>query len=186
MRNVLLLCGVLALGGCAGAAWVEPPNYALGYTPGEERVQGMQMPVIVGGNPFAMPQADFANAVTDAMQGWAFRAPLRFTAAGNPTATYRVIMMFNPPRNSSDFQYCERPLPIQPVFGVAPNAPRTPVFAVLCRGDGVLASARGSLSTADGPQGPNFRAGVGQFTGALFPPSNPEAKPDRCGSGFDC
>ncbi|MBV9523381.1 MAG: hypothetical protein JO010_11340 [Alphaproteobacteria bacterium] len=185
-RTIAALAAGLVLASCAGVPIVGPAYYAVGYTPGEERVAGVEMPVLVRGNPFAVPQAEFDAEVTDAMQGWPFGLVLHFTPQGNPNAVYRVVMVFNPPAGVGDATYCIRPLPVQAVFGLAPGAARTPVNAVFCRGDGVLASAAGSLSTAGGPQSPDFRAGVGQFTAALFPPRNPENQPDHCSGGSDC
>jgi hypothetical protein len=175
----------LALAACAGASSVVP-TYAVGYTPGEERVAGLDMPVLVRGNPFAIPQPEFDSDVADAMRGWPFRVPLRFIPQGNPNAAYRVVMMFSPPAGTADASFCTRPLPVQAVFGVPPGAVRTSVTAVFCRGDAVLSSASGSLSTAQGPRSPDFRSGVGHFTAALFPAVNPENRPDRCVGGFDC
>jgi hypothetical protein len=175
----------LALAACAGASSVVP-TYAVGYTPGEERVAGLDMPVLVRGNPFAIPQPEFDADVADAMRGWPFHVPLRFIPQGNPNAAYRVVMMFSPPAGTADASFCTRPLPVQAVFGVSPGAPRTSVTAVFCRGDAVLSSASGSLSTAQGPLSPDFRSGVGHFTAALFPAVNPENRPDHCTGGPDC
>jgi hypothetical protein len=119
------------------------------------------------------------------MRGWAWYAPLTFTTSGNPDAAYRVAMVFNPP-NVPDDTYCRRPMPVEARFGAAPNAPRTQVMATLCRGDEVIASASGTIATAEGPRSASFRRGIGQFTQALFPPSNPEAEVGGCASGPDC
>jgi hypothetical protein len=175
----------LALAACADASLVVP-YYAGGYAPGEERVAGLDMPVLVRGNPFAIPQPEFDADVAEAMHGWAFHLPLRFNPQGNPNAVYRVVMMFNPPGATADPVFCLRPLPVQAVFGVPPGAARTPVTAVFCRGDAVLSSGSGSLSTAHGPLSPEFREGVGHFTSALFPAVNPERGPDHCTGGPDC
>lgn len=178
IARAALIAAAIGLAACAGASYVVP-YYAVGYTPGEEAGAGLDMPVVVRGNAFAMPQPAFDQAVTDAMQGWAFRLPLHFTPLGNPNAVYRVVMVFNPPTAVADPAYCLRPLPVQAVFGLPP-APRTPLTAVFCRGDGVLASASGSVSTAQGPFSPEFREGIGHFTAALFPAVNPENRPDTC------
>src|SRR5690242_8087882 len=53
----LALLAMLGLVGCGLAYTV--PYYSPSYFPGEERVAGTVMPVIVRGNPFAIPQAEF-------------------------------------------------------------------------------------------------------------------------------
>jgi hypothetical protein len=176
----IFAAAVLALAACADASYVGVPYYSGGYAIGEELAAGPDMPVVVRGNPFAMPQPAFDAAVADAMTGWAFGLPLRFVPVPESNAVYRVIMVFNPPAAVADHAYCVRPLRIDAVFGLPPEAARTPVFAIFCRGDAVLASSSGSLGTAGGPMSPPFREGVGQFTAALFPPANPETQPDRC------
>ena len=106
----LALLAMLGLVGCGLAYTV--PYYSPSYFPGEERVAGTVMPVIVRGNPFAIPQAEFARDTTDAMQGWAWIAPLQFSTEANPNAAYRVAMVFNPPPGTSDYTYCIRPMPV--------------------------------------------------------------------------
>ena len=180
----LAVAALLALAGCAGVP-LTVPYYDGSYMLGEERVAGDLMPMILRGNPFAIPQAELDADVTDAMAGWSWYAPLRFTTQGNPNAAYRVVMVFNPPNVPND-TYCLRPMPVQAAFGAAPNAARTQVMAALCRGATVLASASGTIATAEGPRSTSFRRGIGQFTQALFPPSNPEAETGGCSSGPDC
>ena len=180
----LAVLALLALAGCAGAPLIVP-YYDGSYMLGEERGAGNVMPVILRGNPFAIPQAEFDADVTNAMEGWAWYVPLTFTTSGNPNAAYRVVMVFNPPA-VPDYTYCLRPMPVQAVFGTKPGTARTPLTAVFCRGDTVLASASGSIGSAEGPRSANFRWGIGHFTQTLFPASNPEAETGGCASGPDC
>jgi hypothetical protein len=170
----------LLVTGCAGLSVVSATYYSTGYQIGESRVAGPDMTVVVRGNPFALPQPAFNAAVADAMDGWAFGLQVHFLPEGNPNAVYRVIMVFNPPGGVADRAYCARPLTIDAPFGVAPGAERTPLFAIFCRGDAVLASGSGSVSTIGGPASPPFREGVGRFTQALFPAVNPENQPESC------
>jgi hypothetical protein len=170
---------LLSLAACVGTGTpLSVPHYAVGYTPGEELYAGPDVPVVVLGNPFPVPQAEFVPSVIAAMQGWSFR-PDHFVPAADPYAVYRVIMMLNPPNTIIGETMCERPLRVVAQFGVPP-APRVPVAASLCRGDGNLAFVFGSIETAGGPAAPLFRRGIGQFTAALFPPRNPEERPAGC------
>jgi hypothetical protein len=178
-RAFLVGAVLLLSAACVNAGTpLSVPHYAVGYTPGEELYAGPDVPVVVLGNPFPMPQAELVPSVIAAMQGWTFR-PDHFVPAADPNAVYRVIMMLNPPNTIIGETMCERPMRIPAQFGVPP-APRVRVAASLCRGDGNLAFVFGSIETAGGPAGPPFRQGIGQFTEELFPPQNPEARPAGC------
>lgn len=167
---------------CAGVS-VSNVDYALGYSPGEELYAGNDVPVIVIGNPFAVPQAEFAADAIDAMQGWA-AGPDHFVPAVDPNAVYRVIVMFYPSNNVIGETLCTRPPTAQPVFGAAPS-PRLPLAAALCRGDSYLAFAYGSTPADAGPRGAEFRNAFGQFIRSLFPARNPQRTPDR-GCNIGC
>lgn len=168
---------LFALTACTGAP-VSVPTYRPGYTPGEELYAGNDVPVLVLGNAFPMPQPEFILNVIDAMQGWAFR-PDHFVPAVDPNAVYRVVWMFNPQANVIGATLCTRPLTAAPLFGVL-LAARVPVSVALCRGDSELVEAFGSIETDGGPRSEVFRRGIGQFTALLFPPRNPELRPFRC------
>jgi hypothetical protein len=175
-RRVLIAAALLALTSCAGAP-VSNVDYSIGYLPGEELYAGNNVPVIVIGNPFPVPQAEFVADAIDAMQGWAF-GPDYFVMAVDPNAVYRVLVMFNPSSNVIGETLCTRPPTAQPIFGAAP-APRVPLSAALCRGDSYLAYAYGSIATNDGPRSETFRQSFGQFIRSLFPARNPQRTPDR-------
>jgi hypothetical protein len=147
-------------------------SYSASYVPGEELFAGNDVPVVVRGNAYAVPEGEFNQAVIDAMQGWAFRDD-HFVPAINPNAVYRVIVVFNAPSTLSGQQICARPFNVTAQFGVPPM-PRVPVSASLCRGDTNIADAFGSVGTAGGPGSEVFRRGIGQFTASLFPPNNPD------------
>lgn len=58
---------------------------------------GGMMPVVVVGNPFALPQADVDAAVIAAMQGQTFGAQVRFVPAEGESRTtgYAVVMLLD-------------------------------------------------------------------------------------------
>jgi hypothetical protein len=172
-----MAAAMLALAACAGAP-VANVDYDLSYTPGEELYAGNDVPVIVIGNPFPVPQPEFTAAAIDAMQGWAFRPVTHFVPAADPNAVYRVLVMFNPSNNVIGETLCTRPPTAQPLFGVPPG-PTAPLSAALCRGDKYLAYAYGTVPTGDGPGSQTFRTGFGQFIRTLFPAKNPQRTPDR-------
>jgi hypothetical protein len=164
--SAIAVCGGLA--GCAGEPVVSTTWYDPGYAPTEYRASGM-MPVVVRGNPYAVPKAELDQAVTDAMQGTANGTATRFApAAAGVVETYRVVMLFNPGL-AYGATLCTRPEPPDGAFGVAPSA-RVPVSAALCRGDKSISYADGYISTGSGPQGAEFQRGVSRFSMALFPP----------------
>ncbi len=175
--RILTAVALIAMASCAGAP-IANVDYSLGYLPGEELYAGNDVPVIVIGNPFPVPQAEFTADAIDAMQGWAF-GPDHFVPAVDPNAVYRVMVMFNPSSGVIGETLCTRPPTAQAIFGAAPT-PRTSLSAALCRGDSYLAYAYGSVPTSDGPRGEIFRRGFGQFIRTLFPAKNPQRTPDRC------
>jgi hypothetical protein len=174
--RILVAVALLALSACADAP-IANVDYNLSYTPGEELYAGNNVPVIVTGNPFPIPQADFVTDAIDAMQGSAF-GPDYFVPAVDPNAVYRVVVMFNPSSGVIGDSLCRRPPTAQAIFGVPP-APRAPLAAALCRGDSYLAYAYGSIASGDGPQSETFRSGLRQFLRTLFPAKNPQRTPDR-------
>jgi hypothetical protein len=159
--------------GCAGTP-IYNVTYDASYVPGETRANGPDVTVVVRGNPSSLSKAEFDRTVTDAMQGWGF-GPIRFTPDGNPNTAYRVVMIFNPSPNTGGYVLCTRPLAADAVAGGgAPG--RLPLVAALCRGDSYMSLAEGAIGAADGPQGGEFRNGIGLVTAALFPASNPQRR----------
>src|ERR1700758_3353293 len=92
--RALLIATLMIVAACAGAT-IANVDYDVGYSPGEELSAGNNVPVMVIGAPFPIPQQQFAADVVDAMQGSAFGSD-RFVVATDPSAAYRVIMVFNP------------------------------------------------------------------------------------------
>jgi hypothetical protein len=168
LRSMIVGAGVvLALAGCEGT--IISNNYQdNAYGPGEWR--GNDVPVLVRGTPYALPQAEIDQAVTDAMQGTTFGVPTRFISSpGGSSAAYRVVMMFGPPAGVDGYALCaSRPEPPSGVFGTAP-AGQVNVIAAFCRGDRAVTSAEGRIGTGAGPHSPEFQHGVSQFAVVLFP-----------------
>jgi hypothetical protein len=166
---VLRVAALLTLASCGGLP-VSNAQYSVGYAPGEV-VPNNAVPTFVMGNPFSIPQPEFAAAVVDAMQGNT-SDPATFVASNNSSGVYRVIMLFG----SGTFTggaLCAQPPRAQGMSGTGPSA-SLPLAATLCRGDSFLAYAHGTVDGSGGPSSPAFRRGVGQFTRLLFPVQNPE------------
>jgi hypothetical protein len=166
----------LLVAACAAPLTVH--YYDNNYTPGEQRVAGMERTTVIRGNPFAIPQGEFDQSVVDAMQGWAASHD-HFVLTGNPNDAYRVVVVFNPPPATGP-NLCTRPLAVDTVFGQAPGAASAPVMATFCRGDRALATTYGSVEASAGPQSEAFRRGIGRFVAELFPLQNPDRTSDRC------
>jgi hypothetical protein len=160
-----------ALAACEGAP-IAHVDYSVGYRPGEARAVGNMVPTVVMGDPFQIPQPDFATTVVDAMQGQAV-GPTSFFVATNPNAAFPVIMLFTPSSNVTGETLCTRPPAAQPVVGNPPGS-SVPLAATLCRGDSYLAYAHGTVDATSGPSSETFRRGIGQFTRLLFPARNPQ------------
>src|SRR5579863_10525783 len=99
MRQILTLLlagGLGVIAACSVDTPVSYVSYSPSYTPGEELYAGNQVPVVIRGNPFAVPQPEIDQATIAAMQGWSF-APATFVPAADPNAVYRVVLIFHPP-----------------------------------------------------------------------------------------
>src|SRR5207302_6679983 len=101
---------LLALSGCADAPVLVPDyDYGAGFSEGEWGYSASDFPVLVHGNPFAVPQAEFNQAVADEMRGWTLGPEVNFDASGNPNAVYRVAMVFDPPGHATGYSLCAQP-----------------------------------------------------------------------------
>jgi len=169
-RKTSVIASLLTIAGCAGAPIVNNAYYDTGYAPLEYRAVD-PLPVVVRGNPYAIPQAELDSAVADAMQGTTFGTTQRFAPAADTASAYRVVMLFNPGPTTYGGTLCRRPEPPSAVFGEAP-APRVAVSVALCRGDSPMVYADGSIGTGGGPQGPEFREGVQRLSMTLFTPKD--------------
>jgi hypothetical protein len=165
---------LLCLAGC-GTTPVYNVVYDETYHAGETKTSSLDMPVVVRGNPFGVPQPELDSAVVDAMQGWSAWQD-HFIVATNPNTPYRVVVIFNPTRSVGYGAYCERPLTVDGASATAP-APRALMAATLCRGGTYLASLYGSVDLEGGPQGAAFREAIRQATILLFPVQNPLQAP---------
>lgn len=166
---------MLLAAGCAGAPIIGNRYYDSGYASLEYRAQG-DLPVIVYGDPFPVPQSEFDQNVASALQGTTFGTATTFVPASrDETVPYRVIMDFEGLGTGESL--CAE----QGSSSTAPKssspAGRVNLSAVLCRDDRALSYAIGSVATEGGPGGPDFRNGVSQFGMALFPPRRSLARP---------
>jgi len=178
----LAACLALALAAPAAAQAMRDQMWS-GYDPGElggGPRGGRQLPTVVTGNPFAVSDAEFVRAVTQAMSESAVAASRDQTAATR--APMRVMMLFNAATLTGE-RICDRSKPL----ATAPAAPqaqrpageRLNLVATYCRGDSPMTQVIASLD-ASGPDDPRLRNAIRQVTANLFPTTNP----DRYGPNF--
>lgn len=161
--------------GCAGAPIISNRYHDSGYASLEYRAQG-DLPVIVYGDPFPVPQSKFNENVASALQGTTFGTATTFVPASHDeTAPYRVIMDFEGLGTGESL--CTEQGSSSTGPKASSPAGRVNLSAVLCRGDRALSYAIGSIGTEGGPRGSDFRNGVSQFGLALFPPRRSLARP---------
>jgi hypothetical protein len=168
------LVAVLAVTGCAGAPVIDDKYTDVSFAPQEYRAES-DLPVLVQGDPFSIPQTTFDQDVADAMQGTTFGTDTQFVPAPNGSdEAYRVVMAFNSGGIADDLCKAAPVSSSGPApQGQAPTA-RVELSAALCRGERAISYADGSVATAGGPKGSDFRWGVSQFSIALFPGSTPQ------------
>jgi hypothetical protein len=171
-----LFCSALvavALGGCVGIPVVDNVYYDVAYQPLE---YSGDLPLMVRGEPYALPSAEIDRAVVSALQGLTYGVGTHFVDAPDGDApVHRMVLMFNPPPGLGPYRLCSRPQP--PAAGSAPPAPRVGVIAALCLGDRAINYAEGSIATGAGPSSPEFRDGIVRFGLTLLPSRNPGDNP---------
>lgn len=172
MRTTLLVMAVLFLASaCSMDVRLTQQEVSPSYKAGEFAYAGAgrDMRVVVVGNPFGGDQATFGGVVTDRMQGNHWGPRTHFTTTPNETArsSYRVVMLFDPPRTLVGMRLCR-------VEGSSLPTVRTGdeiiLFAAFCRGNESMTEIKGRIAGATGPEDPVFGDLIAQVTNALFPP----------------
>lgn len=175
--RAVAIATTMATAGCVGVPVISNAIYESGYTPLEWSGAG-DLPVVVRGNPYSVPQSEFDQAVTDDLQGTVLGFPTHFIpASSGPAAVYRVVMMFNPPSGIGASALCARPEPPNALLPAAAPAARVPLSAALCRGDTAVSAVNGWIGTGGKPRSAELKWGISNFGYSLFPPSNPDDPP---------
>jgi hypothetical protein len=134
--------------------------------------------LVVIGNPTALPQSTFENAVASAMQGRNGQRGTRFTTTPGEgwRKDYRVVVAFNAPIDATGPSYCRYAPPPPPISG----AQAVRVVFSFCDGERLLSEVAAStpqlLSTVD------LDRLMADNVYALMPPLSPE---ERQGPGND-
>lgn len=169
MRRISFLASAvlaLVLGGCAGQA-MTVNNYSPSYSWEDVRYasEGRDTRVVIRGNPFALQQPAFEQAVLDAMRGQQQWIETNFTATPtNARKDFKVVLLFNGPDDVLSGDLCSVPGKFSSVSGSSGFR----VQAAWCYGDDPETEVLGSAG-ANSVNSPSFAALIGQTTRALFP-----------------
>lgn len=166
--TLLLAAGTAAASGSISYSWLSysysPRDIAYAGGPGELWTE-------VAGNPFGASQADFDQAVTQAMYGAHFGPPTKFTTTPGPNARriFHVRLVFNGSATNQDV-ICNGPPPALPT---SPGG-NVVLYAAFCQGNDSLSFLRAAGDGFTGPNDPEFKDFMQQVTMKLFPPQNNE------------
>ena len=131
------------------------------------------------GNPFGSPQPAFETAITSYMEGAHFGPRLHFspTRTDDTVEPYRVRMIFNGPRASNGSAVCGGSSDRVEPSGATGEVR---LLAAFCRGSSPLTFLSAELEGVTDADDPAFRDFIQLATTRLFPPQNPELRPDQC------
>lgn len=165
-----LFLGIL-VSACGGNVRLTQQEVSPVYKAGEFAYAGAgrDLKVEVIGNPFGGDPAAFGKTVTDYMQGnhWGPRTNFTTTPGASARESYRVVMLFNPPRTLVGMRLCREEASSLPSES---GREEIVVFAAFCRRNESLTEIKGRIDGATGPGDPIFGDLVAQATNALFPP----------------
>jgi hypothetical protein len=171
MRFGLLgLVLVLGLAACSGTV-VRPAYISGSYHPDMVNYAasrgGMRLEVI--GNPFDEPRAKLERAVAEAMTDSHFGQHMPFITEvpADFTSPYRVVILFDPPRNANPKKLCQ-----QAYAPVASQPGRVRLMAVFCDAANEVTSTGGSVGDVGSSGDPGFRKLLAQVSLLLFPPND--------------
>jgi hypothetical protein len=169
----LALAACLLAGAAAASGMISYSKLSYSYSPRDIAYAGGpgELWTEVVGNPFGAAQADFDQAVTQAMYGAHFGPPTKFTTAPGPSArrVFHVRLLFNGTA-TDDAHICAGP-----PQAVAPSHGGDIVLdAAFCQDNESLSFLRAAGDGFSGPNDPEFRDFMRQVTMTLFPPQNNE------------
>ena len=130
---------------------------------------GRDLETAVFGNPFGGADAAFGRQVATTFNERNSRQPTNFTTTPGPTArpSYGLIVLFNPQTTVVSVRLCRAPETV----ALAPAERPLVLQLALCNGDFSLASLRGRLADAAGPDDPRFEEFLEQALSLLLQPS---------------
>ncbi len=172
MTRYALLPLLLLLTACTAGGGVfvsERRTSAAGSSSFSYIAGGRDLETAVFGNPFGGTDAAFGRHVATTFNERNSREPTNFTTTPGPSArpSYRLVVLFNPQTTVVAVQLCRAPETV----ALAPTARPLVLQLALCDGDFSLASLRGRLADATGPDDPRFEEFLEQALSLLLQPS---------------
>lgn len=162
------LVPLLLLAACdQGPATVTPyihPKGTLDFLAAATRGGG-PLYLEIDGDPFGSGEA-LEERVVAAMEPALQSRVLRLTTDQDAAedASFRLVLVFNPPAGGDLFAFCGR----QPEGGPPPEAERIELRAGFCHGDDLLAAVDGWVEEASGPDNTRFEQLLHQVARSLF------------------
>jgi hypothetical protein len=173
-RAISLALAACLFAGSAGASgMISYSKLSYSYSPRDIAYAGGpgELWTEVAGNPFGATQADFDQAVTQAMYGAHFGPPTKFTTTPGPSArrVFHVRLLFNGTA-TDDAHICVGPPPAV----LAAHGGDIVLYAAFCQDNESLSFLRAAGGGFSGPSDPEFKDFIRQVTTKLFPPQNNE------------
>ncbi len=182
MKAFVMLACLLVLAGC---------NRSVGdvYQPGVPSAVGLvagqgDMPVVISGRFYEMPQPEFDNLITDMMYGKNAGPLVRFTTSPKPGSTenYSVRMLFGAPGTFSHHLMCSPETLPSP----EPLSSEMIVTAAFCYKDRMESGATGLFHPEDEPDRTALKRLIHGMMTTMFPLLDPFAD-GGCGTSIvDC
>lgn len=188
INTIIAASALVALAGCADAVRSTSSQdlyfrsgvlstFAYAAAPGEMRT-------VVIGNPFTIPKAELDRIVTAAMDGNHFGPPTTFTTepSDQARASYRIVMLFDPPRAMDRQQVCAPAAQLEPrrdasQAGTQGPDPELRLLTGFCAQNQLLSWVTSSMNRPASPDDPAFRNMIANATFTLIPSRDQE--PDR-------
>ena len=130
--------------------------------------RGRDLPAVIVGNPFQVPPAVTADAVSQGMRGGRSGPGMSVDQAA--VAPLRVIWQLGGGTRTGS-TICDRRMNLAALGtgGASMN-----VVGTYCRGDSAMTQVYGSADGVSDPRDPEFIDFINQMTTNLFPPYNPD------------
>ncbi|MEQ8710883.1 MAG: hypothetical protein RIC36_18015 [Rhodospirillales bacterium] len=182
MKVFAMLSCLLMLAGC---------NRSVGdvYQPGVPSAVGLvagqgDMPVVISGRFYEMPQTEFDSLITDMMYGRNAGPLVRFTTSPKPGSTenYSVRMLFGAPDNFGHSMMCNP----ESVPSPEPLSSKMIVTAAFCYKDRMESGATGIFYPEDGTDRAGLKRLIHGMMTTMFPLFDPFSDGGCGGSIIDC
>ena len=157
----------------ASAFTIKAAEIVGSYVPsdaGHGSRRGRDLPAVIVGNPFPVPPAVTADAVSQGMRDCRPGPGMAVEQAA--VAPLRVIWQLGGGTRTGS-AICDRRIPLT---ALGAGGASMDVVGTFCRGDSAMTQVYGSADNVSDPYDPRFIEFIRQMTANLFPPHNPNNK----------